>query len=46
MRIDKENPDNEDIINGIKTDIFGFSALIENDEQCIRDYLKEYEWGF
>lgn len=51
INLDKEDwlplyEEDATIINGIKTDIFGFSALIENDEQGIRDYLKEYEWGF
>ncbi|SQC00758.1 hypothetical protein [Clostridium tetanomorphum] len=32
--------------NELESDIFGFSALIDNDEEYIKKYLGDYEWGF
>ena len=51
INIEKEDwiplyEEDEITINGIKNDIFGLSALINNDEQSISNYLKDYEWGF
>lgn len=33
-------------VDGIKDDIFVFSALLENSEDNINESLKEYQWGF
>lgn len=51
MNLDQEDwlplyDENEVTINGMKSDIFGLSALINNDSQLISNYLKDYEWGF
>ena len=33
-------------VDGIKSDIFTFCALIDNDDQYIKKYLKSFDWGF
>ncbi len=35
-----------EITNEIKNDIFTFCALLDNDEQYIKDYLRNFNWGF
>ncbi|WP_054750097.1 hypothetical protein [Ruminiclostridium josui] len=32
--------------NGIQNDIFTFCALLDNDDEYIKQYLKDFEWGF
>lgn len=32
--------------NGIKHDIFAFCALVNDDEEFIKEYLNDFEWGF
>lgn len=35
-----------DIGDSLRSDIFGYSALIPNDNKFIKEYLEDYEWGF
>jgi hypothetical protein len=30
--------------NGIKHDIFAFCALVNDDEEFIKEYLNDFEW--
>lgn len=51
LRMDNEDwipiyEEEEKIDNGMLDDIFGFSALIDNDDEGIKKYLEDYEWGF
>jgi hypothetical protein len=52
LNIDKEDwiPIYEELednnVDDLKSDIFGYSALIPNDNKFINEYLKDYEWGF
>ena len=32
--------------NGVKNDIFTFCALLDNDDDYIKDSLRNFEWGF
>jgi hypothetical protein len=41
-----EEIDTKDSSNDMKSDIFGFSALIPNEAKLITEYLGDYEWGF